>query len=363
MARVRLGCSRRAGRDDRDRGRDRRAERDRDGGRGRRALRDLPAAPAARADRPRRAPFALPAVRVQGLAAAAGAGRAHRRLRAGRDRPASCAARASSSASRQSGLGQFRVASCRATRHCSSGARACAETIVTRDPQLREPEHALLGDALERAFGSAGARTRSRAVRAAMRVIAGAVRRAAAGGAAGARHPADLRPGARGAVLDARRHHRSARAGPVRGHGRAGDRGAVQGRARRPFSSSATAPRSGRCRRIWRARPADEQAEVRREDAADALRRARERQETYDLVLLDPPYGRVLELGPRLSAVLGAVLAPEARVVLESDRRAPLQLGLGLACERERRYGDTTIRYTVTNERHEQAHSRMSGLV
>ena len=87
----------------------------------------------------------------------------------------------------------------------------------------------------------------------------------------------------------------------------------------------------------------DEQAEVRREDADDALRRARERQETYDLVLIDPPYGRVLELGPRLSAVLGALLAPDGRVVLKSDRRAPLQLGLGLACERERRYGDTTI--------------------
>ena len=35
------------------------------------------------------------------------------------------------------------------------------------------------------------------------------------------------------------------------------------------------------------------------------------------------------------------MLAPDARVVVESDRRAPL--ALGLAVERERRYGDTSI--------------------
>jgi 16S rRNA (guanine966-N2)-methyltransferase len=84
-----------------------------------------------------------------------------------------------------------------------------------------------------------------------------------------------------------------------------------------------------------------EQAQVRREHAEEALRQARKRKETYDLVLIDPPYERALELGPRLSAALGGVLAPRARVVIESDRRAPLNLGLAL--EKERRYGDTTI--------------------
>ncbi len=87
----------------------------------------------------------------------------------------------------------------------------------------------------------------------------------------------------------------------------------------------------------------DEQAQIRREDAEDALKRARERKETYDLVLIDPPYGRAPELGPRLAMALPGVLAPNGRVVLESDRRAPLQLGLGLECEKGRRYGDTTI--------------------
>lgn len=85
----------------------------------------------------------------------------------------------------------------------------------------------------------------------------------------------------------------------------------------------------------------EERAQVRREGVEDALGRARQREETYDLVLIDPPYGRALELGPWLGAALVGVLAPDARVAAESDRRAPLQLGLAL--EKERRYGDTTI--------------------
>lgn len=85
----------------------------------------------------------------------------------------------------------------------------------------------------------------------------------------------------------------------------------------------------------------DEEAQLRRERAEDALRGARKRKETYDLILIDPPYGQALQLGPRLSATLEGVLAPRARVVLERDRRTPLDLGLAL--EKERRYGDTTI--------------------
>ncbi len=86
-----------------------------------------------------------------------------------------------------------------------------------------------------------------------------------------------------------------------------------------------------------------EQALIRREDFLGALKVARKRKETYDLILIDPPYGRVGEVGPRLQAGLQALLAPGARVVIESDRRAPLGLGPGLAIEKERTYGDTTI--------------------
>jgi 16S rRNA (guanine966-N2)-methyltransferase len=86
-----------------------------------------------------------------------------------------------------------------------------------------------------------------------------------------------------------------------------------------------------------------ERAEVRREDVVAALRRAGRAKETYDLVLIDPPYARASELGPGLADGLAGLLAPDARVVVESDRRAPLQLEMGMVPERERRYGDTTI--------------------
>ena len=83
-------------------------------------------------------------------------------------------------------------------------------------------------------------------------------------------------------------------------------------------------------------------AEVRCADALAALRGARGRQETYDLVFIDPPYRRAHDLGPELSAVMPSLLRPAARVVVESDRRAPLELGMQI--EQERRYGDTSIR-------------------
>jgi 16S rRNA (guanine966-N2)-methyltransferase len=83
-------------------------------------------------------------------------------------------------------------------------------------------------------------------------------------------------------------------------------------------------------------------AEVRRRDVLGALRSARRSEETYDLLFIDPPYRRVHDLGPELSMVLPSLLAPAARVVVESDRRAPLELEMGV--EQERRYGDTSIR-------------------
>jgi 16S rRNA (guanine966-N2)-methyltransferase len=83
-------------------------------------------------------------------------------------------------------------------------------------------------------------------------------------------------------------------------------------------------------------------AEVRRQDALTYLRSASRDARQYDLVFLDPPYRHASALGPELSTALGPVLAPAARVVVESDRRAPLELDLVLLDER--RYGDTLIR-------------------
>jgi ATP-dependent DNA helicase RecG len=54
---------------------------------------------------------------------------------------------------RQSGVGQFDVAILPDDAHLLERARALAQAILGDDPELREPEHVLLGDALARAFG------------------------------------------------------------------------------------------------------------------------------------------------------------------------------------------------------------------
>ena len=84
------------------------------------------------------------------------------------------------------------------------------------------------------------------------------------------------------------------------------------------------------------------EAEVRRSDARRFLGAASAAARYYDLVFLDPPYRLAGRLGDELTAALPAVLAPDAVVVAESDRRAPLELALPAVDER--RYGDTLIR-------------------
>ena len=79
--------------------------------------------------------------------------------------------------------------------------------------------------------------------------------------------------------------------------------------------------------------------------ARTALRTASQRGDTYDLVFLDPPYRSAPGLGRELSAALEPLLSGGGRVVVESDRRAPLELSLPLT--HERRYGDTLIRIHI----------------
>ena len=83
-------------------------------------------------------------------------------------------------------------------------------------------------------------------------------------------------------------------------------------------------------------------AEIRHQRALPFLRGARNYGRQYDLVFLDPPYSHATALEPELSGALRPVLAPGARVVVESDRRQPLKLGLRATTD-ERRYGDTLI--------------------
>ena len=84
------------------------------------------------------------------------------------------------------------------------------------------------------------------------------------------------------------------------------------------------------------------EAVVRPGDARAVLREAKGQGAGYGLVFLDPPYRDAPGLGPELSDALPALLAPGARVVCESDRRAPLELDLPLVLDR--RYGDTLLR-------------------
>ena len=88
-------------------------------------------------------------------------------------------------------------------------------------------------------------------------------------------------------------------------------------------------------------------AEVLHQRALPFLHGARVDGRQYDLVFLDPPYSQAAALGPDLSEGLMPVLASGARVVVESDRRQPLKLGLRATTD-ERRYGDTLVEiYTL----------------
>src|SRR4051794_5458510 len=68
------------------------------------------------------------------------------------------------------------------------------------------------------------------------------------------------------------------------------------------------------------------EAEVHRGDARAFLRNASTARRTYDLVFVDPPYRHAERLGPELD--LATVIAPRGRLVVESDRRAPLPVDL-----------------------------------
>ena len=79
-----------------------------------------------------------------------------------------------------------------------------------------------------------------------------------------------------------------------------------------------------------------------RGNAQKALEQAAKAAEEYDLIFLDPPYRQPAMLGNDAAKLIGTILAPDARVVTESDRRQPFELELPMIDER--RYGDTLIR-------------------
>jgi 16S rRNA (guanine966-N2)-methyltransferase len=91
-------------------------------------------------------------------------------------------------------------------------------------------------------------------------------------------------------------------------------------------------------------------ADVHRRRALPFLEWASRAGRQYDLVFVDPPYRHASALAEELPKALVPVLASGARVVVESDRRTPLQLG-PLVVTDERRYGDTMIRIYVNGPR------------
>ena len=82
------------------------------------------------------------------------------------------------------------------------------------------------------------------------------------------------------------------------------------------------------------------EAEVRGQSVPSFLERAQRERRQYDLVFADPPYRLASSLR---TYGLEGLLAPGARVVAESDKRAPIEFET-LELVDERRYGDTLIR-------------------
>ncbi len=90
----------------------------------------------------------------------------------------------------------------------------------------------------------------------------------------------------------------------------------------------------------------EERASVVTGDAAATVRSLGQRAERFDLVFLDPPYGKGL-LVPVLEAVeASGVAAPGALVVAEHAARdeVPSQVGV-LVLRDRRRYGDTVLSF------------------
>ena len=73
----------------------------------------------------------------------------------------------------------------------------------------------------------------------------------------------------------------------------------------------------------------------------DVLRFLGRAEGAFDLVFCDPPYDSASRLAGPLAERLPALIAEDARIVTESDKRNPLVLPFPLLVERD--YGDTRI--------------------
>ena len=82
-----------------------------------------------------------------------------------------------------------------------------------------------------------------------------------------------------------------------------------------------------------------------------ALRKLAARQDRFNLVFLDPPYGRGLAFRTLTTLEALDLLGPEARVVAEHSHREALPERLGsLWLSQARRYGDTQVAFYGVEE-------------
>ncbi len=68
--------------------------------------------------------------------------------------------------------------------------------------------------------------------------------------------------------------------------------------------------------------------------------------QSFDLILLDPPYRQADAVAAALDPAIASVLAPDGRVVVESEAGRPLELP-SLEVVRERRYGRSLVTFHV----------------
>ena len=127
------------------------------------------------------------------------------------------------------------------------------------------------------------------------------------------------------------------------GSGALGIEALSRGAAHATFVDSAARPATAIRRNLETLGIGADEATVTRRDTLRFLRDAAGAQPParFDLVFADPPYSSARELAGPLSELLPPLLAPEARIVTESDKRTPLELMLLLLDERV--YGDTRI--------------------
>jgi 16S rRNA (guanine966-N2)-methyltransferase len=82
-----------------------------------------------------------------------------------------------------------------------------------------------------------------------------------------------------------------------------------------------------------------------------ALKKLAARQEKFDLIFLDPPYGRGLAVATLTALDTLGLLSPDGRVVAEHSHRETLPECLGqLDLSQSRRYGDTQVAFYRVGE-------------